>query len=163
MYTCAAAFHPRGTHALSGGGVILSPAGERGGEGKLSVIDYALGERYRLPYLVCTPLTASEADILEKGFQRKLTEAERAAAAGDYSRAFGLIDEARAVPGFEHAGDALSLRRILAALFPNGKLREIRELRSLKGHEGPVHAVAVFPEGTGHCPPAAIIRCASGT
>jgi len=133
--------------ARRGTRVAVSLAGDRKDTGRLALLDDAFRERYRIPYRVCTPLTASEADLLEQDFRGKLAEAERCATAGDYRRAFELIDTARAVPGFEYADDALALRRILAARFPNGKLRDIREFRSFTGHEGPVQALAVFSSG----------------
>ena len=131
--------------------VLAVGAGEDGvawAASGMSIVALRVPDRSRLPaFAVCRPVTASEAESRDAAFQGRVEEARLSLQKGDFVGALEKARTARSVPGYERSHDALALWDEISAVLPRKGLRGAWEEAGLEGHEDPILAVAVSPDG----------------
>jgi len=96
-----------------------------------------------IPYLLSTPITAEAATTAEQ----QIDEATQALQSGEFSKARGLIESARAVQGYERAPDGVDIWHRLYLHLDKGQFRDAWLERTFEGHEYWVKAAAFSPDG----------------
>ncbi len=99
------------------------------------------------PLVLCRAMRTETAVSTQRTFQRRLKRADDALASGDAVRAAAHVRHARTTPGYARNAQALARWRRLYLLLPRANLLAGWEGATLKGHEGPVKAVALSRDG----------------
>ncbi len=102
----------------------------------------------RLPLALAESAASGELAEREREFQELFGKARRLVEAGRMDEAVAPIRAARAVEGYELAGEALELWSTVLAYFPKRELRAVVELRRLARGASPGAACALAPDGS---------------
>lgn len=113
----------------------------------LLILGFNIQDRYRAPYALTVPVTASIASEREIEFRERLEATQKYLDAEDYPSALTAIQAARAVEGYIRAPEALKLWAVLASRFPGGGLRAAWEIKTIQGHERGVNDIALISDG----------------
>jgi WD40 repeat protein/serine/threonine protein kinase len=113
----------------------------------LSVVCLADLPVQRTPWAVAQPVAVGEAEQRSRSFSERLAAARTRLAAGDLAAAWELLEQARAVTGYDRVTEALTLARSITARFPRAGLRAAWEERELVGHEDRVTGLALRADG----------------
>ena len=113
----------------------------------LSVVGLADLPILRTPWAVAQPVAVGEAEQRSRLFSERLAAARTRLAGGDLPAAWELLEQARAVTGYERVAEALALARQLTARFPRAGLRAAWEERELVGHDDRVTGLSLRADG----------------
>lgn len=111
------------------------------------LMEFQTQERYKVPYIVTVPLSASKADEREIEFQKLLEAGRNQLAEEKYAHAFTTLKKARSISGYERDADALAMWSKLSSIYPSRILRTAWEKEILTGHEADITTSAVSPDG----------------
>jgi WD40 repeat protein/serine/threonine protein kinase len=113
----------------------------------LSVVSLADLPIQRTPWAVAQPVAVGEAEQRSRSFGERLADARASLAGGDLPAAWELLEQARAVTGYDRVTEALTLARQITARFPRAGLRAAWEERELVAHEDRVTGLALRADG----------------
>jgi WD40 repeat protein/serine/threonine protein kinase len=112
-----------------------------------SVVSLADLPVQRTPWAVAQPVAVGEAEQRSRSFGERLGDARARLAGGDLAAAWELLEQARAVTGYDRVAEALALARQITARFPRAGLRAAWEERELVAHEDRVTGLALRADG----------------
>jgi WD40 repeat protein/serine/threonine protein kinase len=102
----------------------------------------------RLPLALAEAVVSGELAERERDFRRQLETATKAIAEGRMESAIGALRRARAVPGYEHHGEALSSWSRVLAFYPKGSPRGVIEIARHDAGPAAVVACDLLPDGS---------------
>ena len=129
--------------APAGGGAVWVGHGST-----VSRLLLPLAGRGRLPLVLAEAASSGELAGREAEFRAQLEDAAAAIADGRMDDAMGALRRARAVPGYEHHLEALSLWNRLLAYYPKGAPRALIELARCDAGPAALAGCGVLSDGT---------------
>jgi WD40 repeat protein/serine/threonine protein kinase len=102
---------------------------------------------YRPGWAFATPVRVIEAQERAGEFEMLIESSRRRFSENDPALALKLVEEARAIPGYERSSEALELTEKITAGQPRTRLRTGWEERTIDAHGGRTLALDVSPDG----------------
>ncbi|PID59079.1 hypothetical protein CSB45_01345 [candidate division KSB3 bacterium] len=113
-------------------------------------LDLPEAEHYEASLQVCRQQNHEEIQLSSERFQQRMAWAKTAWENGKATAAYRYLQQARSVPSYERAPEALDLSAEIGGTLPRKTLRgEWMLWASEEDHHGPLRAIAITPDG--HC------------
>jgi WD40 repeat protein/serine/threonine protein kinase len=114
----------------------------------LLILEFNLRDRYRAPYALTVPVTASTATARDLAFREHMDAAHKHLEDKNFPSALSAIQAARGVDGYARSPEALTLWTALTSRFPSRGLRAAWESTTIPAHDKGINDISVCCSGT---------------